>query len=160
MLSVKQNHNRWQQYIEQTCKRCQTLTAWRPGVLLLVFTQALPVSVSFYTVHSLPQVSVVPTPGHTGQDVSVQVKGVSAGIVLVAGDLFECCSDEDSWRDLSMNTAVQEVNRKAALRTADIIIPGHGLPFRVLRSWWTNPGGQYWVMWQSDLIDCRWSFTS
>lgn len=79
-------------------------------------------------------VSVVPTPGHTGQDVSVQVKGTSAGTVLVAGDLFECCSDENSWRDLSMNAAVQEVNRQEALCRADVIIPGHGLPFRVLRT--------------------------
>ncbi|XP_049424866.1 uncharacterized protein mblac1 isoform X1 [Epinephelus fuscoguttatus] len=79
-------------------------------------------------------VTVVPSPGHTGQDVSVQVTETSVGTVLVAGDLFECCSDEDSWRDLSMNTAVQEVNRQEALRTADVIIPGHGLPFRVLRN--------------------------
>ncbi|XP_034532660.1 metallo-beta-lactamase domain-containing protein 1 [Notolabrus celidotus] len=79
-------------------------------------------------------VSVLPTPGHTAQDVSVQVKGTSAGTVLIAGDLFECCSDEDSWRDLSVNTAVQEVSRQEALRTADVIIPGHGLPFRVLRN--------------------------
>ncbi|XP_022043057.2 metallo-beta-lactamase domain-containing protein 1 [Acanthochromis polyacanthus] len=79
-------------------------------------------------------VSVVPTPGHTGQDVSVQVKGTSAGTVLVAGDLFECCSDENSWRDLSMNIALQEVSRQKALCSADVIIPGHGLPFRVLRN--------------------------
>nr|XP_046237611.1 metallo-beta-lactamase domain-containing protein 1 [Scatophagus argus] len=85
-------------------------------------------------------VSVVPSPGHTGQDVSVQVKGASAGTVLVAGDLFECCSDEDSWRDLSMNIAVQEVSRQQALCVADVIIPGHGLPFRVLRNR-TDPGG-------------------
>ncbi|KAM7379429.1 hypothetical protein PAMP_004978 [Pampus punctatissimus] len=78
-------------------------------------------------------VSIVPSPGHTGQDVSVQVRGLTVGTVLVAGDLFECCSDEESWRDLSMNTAVQEVNRQEALRTADVIIPGHGLPFRVVR---------------------------
>lgn len=77
---------------------------------------------------------MVPSPGHTGQDISVRVKGVSAGTVLVAGDLFECCSDEDSWRDLSMNVAVQEVSRQKALQTASVIIPGHGLPFRVLRS--------------------------
>ncbi|XP_026208132.1 metallo-beta-lactamase domain-containing protein 1 [Anabas testudineus] len=77
--------------------------------------------------------SVVPSPGHTGQDVSVQVKGTSVGTVLVAGDLFECCSDEDSWRNLSMNTAVQEVSRQEALRTSDVIIPGHGPPFRVIR---------------------------
>lgn len=81
-----------------------------------------------------PQVSIVPTPGHTGQDISVQVKGTSAGTVLIAGDLFECCSDENSWRDLSMNAAVHEVSRQEALRTADVIIPGHGLPFRVLRN--------------------------
>ncbi|KAK2900303.1 metallo-beta-lactamase domain-containing protein 1 [Channa argus] len=78
-------------------------------------------------------ISVVPSPGHTGQDVSVQVKGTLAGTVLVAGDLFECCSDEDSWRDLSMNTQKQEVSRREALRTADVIIPGHGHPFRVIR---------------------------
>ena len=83
---------------------------------------------------SHPQVSVVPSPGHTAQDVSVQVTGTSAGTVLVAGDLFECCSDEDSWRELSVNAAVQEVSRQEALRTADVIIPGHGLPFRVLRN--------------------------
>lgn len=91
-------------------------------------------SVSHSLSASLPQVSVVPSPGHMGQDVSVQVKGTSAGTVLVAGDLFERCSDEDSWKDLSMNTAVQEVSRQEALRTADVIIPGHGLPFRVLRN--------------------------
>ncbi|XP_058481984.1 metallo-beta-lactamase domain-containing protein 1 [Solea solea] len=85
-----------------------------------------------YTVDE--HISVVPCPGHTGQDVSVQVKGTSMGTVLVAGDLFESCSDGDTWRDLSMNTAVQEVSRQEALRTADIIIPGHGLPFRVLRN--------------------------
>ncbi|XP_017282494.1 metallo-beta-lactamase domain-containing protein 1 [Kryptolebias marmoratus] len=79
-------------------------------------------------------VSVLPTPGHTGQDVSVQVTGTSAGTVLIAGDLFESWSDEDTWRDLSMNTTVQEVSRQKALQTADVIIPGHGLPFRVLRN--------------------------
>ncbi|XP_029944229.1 metallo-beta-lactamase domain-containing protein 1 [Salarias fasciatus] len=89
--------------------------------------RGLPVSID-------PHVSVLPTPGHTGQDVSVRVDGTVAGTVLVAGDLFECCSDEDSWRDVSLNPAVQEVSRQEALRTADLIIPGHGPPFRVLRS--------------------------
>ncbi|XP_030635064.1 metallo-beta-lactamase domain-containing protein 1 [Chanos chanos] len=78
-------------------------------------------------------VSIVPTPGHTGRDVSVLVKGTSAGTVLVAGDLFECCNDEDSWRELSENPEVQEVSRQEALRTADVIIPGHGPLFRVYR---------------------------
>ncbi|XP_034020907.1 metallo-beta-lactamase domain-containing protein 1 [Thalassophryne amazonica] len=78
-------------------------------------------------------VSVVPTPGHTGQDVSVRVKGTSMGTVLLAGDLFESCSDDDTWRDLSMNPAIQAINRLQALCTANVIIPGHGLPFEVLR---------------------------
>lgn len=76
-------------------------------------------------------VSLVPTPGHTGRDVSVLVRGTSVGTVLVAGDLFERCADEDSWRELSENPIVQEANRQKALHTSDVIIPGHGLPFRV-----------------------------
>ncbi|KAL7849277.1 hypothetical protein SRHO_G00209000 [Serrasalmus rhombeus] len=79
-------------------------------------------------------VSVIPTPGHTGRDVSVQVKGTSVGTVLIAGDLFECCADEDSWRELSENPEVQEVGRQKALREADVIIPGHGRLFRVHRA--------------------------
>lgn len=79
------------------------------------------------------QVSIIPTPGHTGRDVSVLVKGTVVGEVLVAGDLFECCADEDSWRELSENPELQEMSRRTALRTADVIIPGHGAPFRVFR---------------------------
>ncbi|XP_048884906.1 metallo-beta-lactamase domain-containing protein 1 [Brienomyrus brachyistius] len=76
-------------------------------------------------------VSILPTPGHTGRDVSVLVTGTSVGVVLVAGDLFENSADEGTWRELSENPAVQEVSRQGALRTADVIIPGHGPPFRV-----------------------------
>ncbi|CAN9509814.1 unnamed protein product [Ophioblennius macclurei] len=97
--------------------------AYRPNRL----AQGMPVCIDSH-------VTVLPTPGHTGQDVSVQVKGTAVGTVLVAGDLFECCSDENTWRSVSMNPAVQEVSRQEALRTADLIIPGHGTPFRVLRN--------------------------
>lgn len=83
---------------------------------------------------SVPQVSVIPTPGHTGQDVSIQVRGLSGGTALVAGDLFECCDDENSWQNLSMDPALQEIHRQKALQSADIIIPGHGRPFTVCRS--------------------------
>lgn len=76
---------------------------------------------------------IVPTPGHTGRDVSVLVKETSMGVVLVAGDLFECCNDEDSWRMLSENPEVQEMSRRAALHMADVIIPGHGPRFKVHR---------------------------
>ncbi|XP_067307461.1 metallo-beta-lactamase domain-containing protein 1-like isoform X2 [Pseudorasbora parva] len=57
-------------------------------------------------------VSVIPTPGHMGRDVSVLVKGTSEGTVLVAGDLFERCHDEDTWKDLSENPQIQETNRQ------------------------------------------------
>ncbi|XP_027025371.1 metallo-beta-lactamase domain-containing protein 1 [Tachysurus fulvidraco] len=80
-----------------------------------------------------PYVSIIPTPGHTGRDVSVLVKGTVVGQVLVAGDLFECCTDEGSWRELSENPEVQDVSRQTALKTANVIIPGHGAPFRVFR---------------------------
>lgn len=76
---------------------------------------------------------MVPSPGHTGQDVSVHVTGTSVGTVIVAGDLFEHCADKNSWQDLSMNCAVQQVSRQEALHTADVIIPGHGPPFKVVR---------------------------
>ncbi|XP_039512328.1 metallo-beta-lactamase domain-containing protein 1 isoform X2 [Pimephales promelas] len=57
-------------------------------------------------------VSIIPTPGHMGRDVSVLVKGTSEGTVLVAGDLFERCHDEDSWKELSENPQIQETNRQ------------------------------------------------
>ncbi|XP_056124542.1 metallo-beta-lactamase domain-containing protein 1 [Rhinichthys klamathensis goyatoka] len=76
-------------------------------------------------------VSIIPTPGHMGRDVSVLVKGTSEGTVLVAGDLFERCHDEDSWKELSENPQIQETNRQKALQIADVIIPGHGPLFRV-----------------------------
>ncbi|XP_067307442.1 transmembrane 4 L6 family member 5-like isoform X1 [Pseudorasbora parva] len=47
-----------------------------------------------------------------GRDVSVLVKGTSEGTVLVAGDLFERCHDEDTWKDLSENPQIQETNRQ------------------------------------------------
>ncbi|XP_072315859.1 metallo-beta-lactamase domain-containing protein 1 [Eucyclogobius newberryi] len=78
-------------------------------------------------------ISILPTPGHSGQDVSVQVTGVSGGTLLVAGDLFENYHDELSWRELSLNPQLQQLNRQRALQTADVIIPGHGAPFRVTR---------------------------
>lgn len=78
-------------------------------------------------------VSILPTPGHSGQDVSVQVTGLAGGTLLVAGDLFESSADEESWRELSLNPTQQQLHRQRALQTADIIIPGHGPPFTVRR---------------------------
>lgn len=78
-------------------------------------------------------VEVVPTPGHTGQDVSVFVK-TDKGVIAVAGDLFEReedLVDESLWRETSEMPATQERSRKLALKKADFIVPGHGEMFRV-----------------------------
>ncbi|XP_053318866.1 metallo-beta-lactamase domain-containing protein 1 [Spea bombifrons] len=77
---------------------------------------------------------VVPTPGHTGSDIALLVPGTSLGTVAVAGDLFEREGDEDTWRQLSENPETQERSRRELLKVADVIVPGHGPPFQVIRS--------------------------
>ncbi|KAK2180029.1 hypothetical protein NP493_461g01006 [Ridgeia piscesae] len=81
-------------------------------------------------------VEVLPTPGHTGSDVSVVVRNTSIGTVVVAGDLFECkddLTDSTIWRDVSEQPEVQEKSRQRVLQIADHIVPGHGKMFRVSR---------------------------
>eukprot|EP00061_Rhincodon_typus_P003485 g20211.t1 len=76
---------------------------------------------------------VLPTPGHCGGDVSVLVRGTEEGTVVVAGDLFEREGDDEgggSWQLLSENPELQAEQRQRVLALADIIIPGHGPPFR------------------------------
>ncbi|CAG1066392.1 hypothetical protein BAC1_02004 [uncultured bacterium] len=81
-------------------------------------------------------VEVVPTPGHTSQDISVLVK-TREGLVAVVGDLFECerdMAEEGLWRESSELPAEQKRSRSRVLATADIIIPGHGEGFKVRRA--------------------------
>ncbi|XP_062993353.1 metallo-beta-lactamase domain-containing protein 1 [Elgaria multicarinata webbii] len=84
---------------------------------------------------------VVPTPGHTGGDVSLMVRGTAQGDVLVAGDLFECQGDDGQWQPLSQDPVRQAESRARALAIADVIVPGHGAPFRVFREG-GHPGGR------------------
>uniref|UniRef100_A0A8C8RVN7 Metallo-beta-lactamase domain-containing protein 1 n=1 Tax=Pelusios castaneus TaxID=367368 RepID=A0A8C8RVN7_9SAUR len=77
-------------------------------------------------------VEVLPTPGHTAAHTSVLVHGTDLGTVLVAGDLFEREGDENIWQALSEDPTRQEKSRQLALAMADVVIPGHGPPFRVL----------------------------
>lgn len=75
------------------------------------------------------------TPGHGGQrDVSVVVEGTSLGTVVVAGDVFERLGDEDSWQALSEDPLAQQRSREKVLSVADVVVPGHGAPFRVVRA--------------------------
>lgn len=86
-----------------------------------------------------PGLEVWATPGHGGQrDVSVMVAGTVMGTVAVVGDVFESDGDEDFWQALSEDPVAQERSRKRVLGTADVVVPGHGAPFRVVREAW-NP---------------------
>ncbi|NXH79483.1 MBLC1 protein, partial [Hydrobates tethys] len=76
---------------------------------------------------------VVATPGHTLGHVSVVVRATSLGTAVVAGDLFEKEEDEEEWRALSEDPAKQERSRRRVMAVADVIVPGHGPPFRVFR---------------------------
>nr|XP_034992541.1 metallo-beta-lactamase domain-containing protein 1 [Zootoca vivipara] len=85
-----------------------------------------------YPLH-VGHLDVLPTPGHTGNDVSLLVHGTSLGDVLVAGDLFEHEGDDGEWEPLSEDPARQAESRARALGMADVIVPGHGGPFQVFR---------------------------
>ncbi|NXB31717.1 MBLC1 protein, partial [Eulacestoma nigropectus] len=76
---------------------------------------------------------VTPTPGHTRAHVSLVAAGTSLGTVAVAGDAFERRGDEGDWEALSEDPAEQRRSRRRLLATADVVVPGHGEPFRVLK---------------------------
>jgi glyoxylase-like metal-dependent hydrolase (beta-lactamase superfamily II) len=78
-------------------------------------------------------IEVIPTPGHTTQDISVIVK-TKQGVIAIVGDLFECMEDlenESLWRSFSEMPELQKTNRERVLNLADFIVPGHGEMFRV-----------------------------
>jgi len=91
------------------------------------FKEGIPYEIDNY-------VEVWPTPGHTGQDVSVVVKKTSFGTVAVVGDLFECEEDMDCpslWQENSERPEMQQKCRINILQKADYIVPGHGPMFPV-----------------------------
>jgi len=80
-------------------------------------------------------IEVIPTPGHTTQDISVIVK-TKQGVIAIVGDLFECAADledEALWRSGSELPELQQANRDRILDLAAFIVPGHGNMFRVGR---------------------------
>ena len=81
---------------------------------------------------------MIPTPGHTNEDVSLLLKNREGKTVVVAGDLFESELDIESshlWMGNSFNPGLQAKNRLKILQVADIIIPGHGPMFTVQPSY-------------------------
>ncbi|XP_075597661.1 metallo-beta-lactamase domain-containing protein 1, partial [Balearica regulorum gibbericeps] len=92
-----------------------------------------------YVIHP-GRLEVMATPGHTLNHVSLVVRDTALGTVVVAGDLFEKEEDEEEWRTLSEDPAKQERSRRRVLAMADVIVPGHGPPFRVFREWGEGDG--------------------
>jgi len=72
---------------------------------------------------------IVPTPGHTSEDLSVLVE-TAAGVVAIAGDVFESAYDDESWVQYSRDPERQRRSRAELLEVADFIVPGHGEMFR------------------------------
>lgn len=83
-------------------------------------------------------VKIVPTPGHTLQDVSVIVCTSDKGVVAITGDLFENerdINDDSIWKAAgSDNEKLQTENREKIMKIADWIVPGHGQMFQVKKS--------------------------
>lgn len=75
-------------------------------------------------------IEVIPTPGHTAEDVSVIVR-TAAGVYAITGDLFEHGDDADQWLAFSTNPEQQGTQRRKILGLADFVIPGHGPAFPV-----------------------------
>ncbi|NWX38656.1 MBLC1 protein, partial [Notiomystis cincta] len=76
---------------------------------------------------------VMPTPGHTRAHVSLVALGTALGTVAVAGDTFESAGDEGSWEALSEEPERQRRSRRRLAALAEVVVPGHGPPFRVVR---------------------------
>ena len=79
-------------------------------------------------------VFVIPTPGHTSEDVSVVVENTSDGTAVIAGDIFENENDLSIWQSLSSNIAMQQQSRERIVKLADYVVPGHGKMFRLTNS--------------------------
>lgn len=79
-------------------------------------------------------IKVIPTPGHTLQDVTVLVTS-NGKTYAITGDLFENeddLHDDNIWISAgSQSEELQRSNRKRILQIADYIVPGHGAMFEV-----------------------------
>lgn len=93
-----------------------------------------------------PFLKIIPTPGHTNEDVSLIVTLRDSGdqttgdnnnfenTLAIAGDLFESAKDllnPDVWTPNSSQPEIQAKNRLKILKMAKTIIPGHGPYFTV-----------------------------
>ncbi|CAG7734038.1 unnamed protein product [Allacma fusca] len=81
---------------------------------------------------------VIPTPGHTSEDVTLLINTKENKIVAATGDLFEreedVIEDPSLWMDSSYDARLQAENRLKVLSISDVVIPGHGPMFPVSNS--------------------------
>ncbi|MBC8495762.1 MBL fold metallo-hydrolase [archaeon] len=79
-------------------------------------------------------VSILLTPGHTNEHLSVVVK-TDEGTVVVSGDALategDCDLEDHPPEFILWSLEAYNVSRKKILKTADYIIPGHGKMFKV-----------------------------
>ncbi|MCR3883553.1 MAG: MBL fold metallo-hydrolase [Methanothrix sp.] len=88
------------------------------------------------------EVEILPTPGHTPDHASLLVP-VEGEVVLVAGDLFwwrrgavQRTDPGSLWEledEFASDPPALRGSRLEALQRADVVIPGHGKPFRLHR---------------------------
>lgn len=80
------------------------------------------------------KIKVIPTPGHTLQDITVIVE-TAAGKFAMTGDLFEKfedLQDESIWRSAGSDSEQLQIeSREKIVKMVDFIVPGHGPLFKV-----------------------------
>ncbi|MFI5672151.1 MBL fold metallo-hydrolase [Streptomyces sp. NPDC051704] len=75
-----------------------------------------------------PSLRLIRTPGHSAEDITL-LAGTDSGVVAFAGDLWWHANGpaEDP---VAPDREVHRASRLRVLAAADLIVPGHGAPFR------------------------------
>ncbi|MFB7788158.1 MBL fold metallo-hydrolase [Streptomyces vinaceus] len=75
-----------------------------------------------------PSLRLIRTPGHSAEDITL-LAGTEAGVVAFAGDLW-WHADGPAEDPVAPDREVHRASRVRVLAAADLIVPGHGRPFR------------------------------
>lgn len=75
-----------------------------------------------------PSLRLIRTPGHSPEDITL-LAGTDAGVVAFAGDLWWHANGPAD-DPVAPDREVLRASRLRVLATADLIVPGHGAPFR------------------------------
>ncbi|MFD6431705.1 MBL fold metallo-hydrolase [Streptomyces venezuelae] len=75
-----------------------------------------------------PSLRLIRTPGHSTEDITL-LAGTDSGVVAFAGDLW-WHSNGPADDPVAPDRAVLRASRLRVIAAADLIVPGHGAPFR------------------------------